>query len=350
MFKLSLIIFMIGLFGCTTLKKPFFYKATAGDGKISYILGTMHLGIPYNDLPSYVREEFENSKILFVESDITSEFIQAGYTKNSNMDLVHDLEQSIVYSLEKQKLISEHPATDKLNNLYLQAGYSAMYAVHSSVTELRPSSHFKAGESLRTRLSPKLWKFLVLELAPFFDERTIENLHIESITEILQVLRPTGVLISGAKAQRFDPRWSLDRNLIDKAHVLNKPIVSLEIPEELSPECLAEVSLYQIENNLTSRPEIDLKNLDELEFYYRQGDEKALSEYFEKNKNNFDSCLVVDRNSAWMPIIERNITERYVSQDEKFFIAVGVAHLVGQKNVLELLKRKGYGVERVKTE
>ena len=350
MFKLSLIIFIFGLLGCTTLKKPFFYKATTGDGKTSYILGTMHLGIPYNDLPSYVREEFEKSKTLFVESDVTSEFIQGGYTKNSNIDLVRDLEQSKDFSLEKQKLISDHPATDKLNELYLQAGYSAMNAVYSSVTELRPSSHFKTGESLKTRLSPTLWRFLVLELAPFFDEKTIEKLHVESVYEILHVLRPNGVLISSAKAQRFDPRWSLDRNLIEKAHILNKHVVSLEIPEELSPECSAEVSLYEIENNLTSRPEKDLKNLDELEFYYRQGDEKALSEYLEKNKHNFDRCLIVDRNSAWLPIVERNITERNVSRGETFFIAVGVAHLVGPKSVLEQLRGKGYSVERIKIE
>lgn len=53
--------------------------------------------------------------------------------------------------------------------------------------------------------------------------------------------------------------------------------------------------------------------------------------------------LLTDRNRNWVPQIERMFTANE-RNNEKEFVLVGVAHLVGQNNVLSLLKRKGYQV------
>ena len=46
--------------------------------------------------------------------------------------------------------------------------------------------------------------------------------------------------------------------------------------------------------------------------------------------------LLVERNAAWIPVIEKNI------KVTPSFIGVGSAHLGGKKGVLNLLRRKGY--------
>ncbi len=51
--------------------------------------------------------------------------------------------------------------------------------------------------------------------------------------------------------------------------------------------------------------------------------------------------ILYNRNRNWIPKIETQITK------EITFIAVGAAHLGGDKGVLNLLRKKGYFVEPV---
>ena len=53
-------------------------------------------------------------------------------------------------------------------------------------------------------------------------------------------------------------------------------------------------------------------------------------------------ALLTDRNQNWIPQIEAMFND-----NDKEFVLVGVAHLVGEKNVLSLLKAKGYKVEQL---
>lgn len=56
--------------------------------------------------------------------------------------------------------------------------------------------------------------------------------------------------------------------------------------------------------------------------------------------------LLTDRNRTWIPHIERMFADNGQSTDKEF-VLVGVAHLVGDKSVLTLLKNKGYYVEKL---
>lgn len=55
-----------------------------------------------------------------------------------------------------------------------------------------------------------------------------------------------------------------------------------------------------------------------------------------------EEILLTNRNSAWIPKIEEHIDKK------SCFIAVGAAHLIGEKGVIQLLKNKGYTVTAVK--
>ena len=54
--------------------------------------------------------------------------------------------------------------------------------------------------------------------------------------------------------------------------------------------------------------------------------------------------LLTDRNHNWLPLIEAMFGD-----NNKEFVLVGVAHLVGKENVLALLKSKGYRIEQFVT-
>lgn len=53
----------------------------------------------------------------------------------------------------------------------------------------------------------------------------------------------------------------------------------------------------------------------------------------------FETLIIDRRNQAWIPIIER-------TPGDRLFVAVGAAHLPGKLGVLNLLKAKGYTLER----
>ena len=51
--------------------------------------------------------------------------------------------------------------------------------------------------------------------------------------------------------------------------------------------------------------------------------------------------LLVERNRNWIPHIEKCL-----KSDEKCFVVVGAAHLVGPDSVVDLLQKAGYKVEQ----
>lgn len=79
---------------------------------------------------------------------------------------------------------------------------------------------------------------------------------------------------------------------------------------------------------------------------YRSGDERALYQDaildMEKHigTDGMDA-LMYQRNRSWMPAIEEHV------QRGGAFIMVGAAHLVGDKSVIDLLRKRGYRVTRV---
>jgi len=80
---------------------------------------------------------------------------------------------------------------------------------------------------------------------------------------------------------------------------------------------------------------------------WRAGDVEQLNELaFEPMKDDPKTVktLLTDRNRNWIPHIERMFTN---NANNKEFVLVGVAHLVGNKSVLALLKAKGYRVNKL---
>jgi hypothetical protein len=65
-------------------------------------------------------------------------------------------------------------------------------------------------------------------------------------------------------------------------------------------------------------------------------EEKGMSSMFEK--------LIYKRNRDMVTKIEG-----FLQTKETYFVIVGAGHLVGERGIIELLKKKGYPVEQLKT-
>lgn len=82
---------------------------------------------------------------------------------------------------------------------------------------------------------------------------------------------------------------------------------------------------------------------------WRAGDEEQLYQLGVKPMSDDPKTiktLLTDRNQNWIPKIEAMFS-RNGKNSETEFVLVGVAHLVGDKSVLSLLKAKGYKVEKL---
>ncbi len=100
-------------------------------------------------------------------------------------------------------------------------------------------------------------------------------------------------------------------------------------------------SLYKMALN----PNVSVDEFKALIETYKSQDSDKLYELMQKyfaQDPTFQVSLLDDRNTDWIPKIEKAVKEK------SSFIAVGAAHLGGKKGVLNLLKEKGYKVKAIK--
>ena len=107
---------------------------------------------------------------------------------------------------------------------------------------------------------------------------------------------------------------------------------TLDTLKAISETKSAEVSNYfsQEVDSLTSL--IDSGDLDSLE--------SSINSWCDRDREQCES-LLYERNRNWIPKIEQ-----FLTQEEDSLVVVGAGHLVGEQNVIELLKQKGYTVRR----
>lgn len=123
-----------------------------------------------------------------------------------------------------------------------------------------------------------------------------------------------------------------------------KPVEGLEsfdfqlgLLNQITYDDQAKMLMDFIKNHAESKLE-----LDSLIAAYKREDLGALSELVRKSDlGNYTSFLLNKRNENWIPKIEK------IMEEAPAFIAVGAAHLGGEKGILNLLKEKGYVVRPV---
>ena len=190
------------------------------------------------------------------------------------------------------------------------------------------------GKSLKDQLKPEefakldeLFKaYLGIPFAPF------------------QSLRPaliSTILLRSPKVMGCPGPAAYDSFLVENAAANNLPIIGLENVEAEFAALDSQPLAKQIEslNKFAATPEKNFGDFKNMYQIYLKQDSDALYKFATKDSDAdglSPEKLLVERNLAWIPVIEKNISAA------PSFIGVGGGHLGGEKGVVELLRKQGY--------
>ncbi|MFC7048862.1 TraB/GumN family protein [Emcibacter nanhaiensis] len=148
-------------------------------------------------------------------------------------------------------------------------------------------------------------------------------------------------------ANGLDPSSGVDHTLQGLAEQGGKEIAGLETTKE-QIEALAhhplEVQSAMLSDTLDKMDQFDDYMHDYISAW-ASGDAKQIEETMVEEMKSYPSmyeALLVNRNKKWAPKIAE-----LIESGKNVMIVVGLAHLVGDDSVLNILKEKGYRIERV---
>lgn len=155
---------------------------------------------------------------------------------------------------------------------------------------------------------------------------------------------------SAAMPENFSADYGLDFYFGSKASARGVRNLGLETIED-QLDMLSAATLEEQARSLLATIDGLGSNRDTIDLYlaWRAGDETALAEIIESGigsagSESYDRLLTL-RNEAWASQMDTILN----AEDEPAFVVVGAAHLVGARNLLELLGERGYTVRRVRS-
>ena len=155
------------------------------------------------------------------------------------------------------------------------------------------------------------------------------------------------VLDIGMRKLGFQPDRGVEQYVLARARGAGKEIVGLETLEfqiglfdALPPE-QQQAMLEQTLDEIDEGAEV----LSKMVAAWRAGELESLRSELLEDFGDFPGLyekLVTDRNNAWVPKLERLMTD-----GQHHLVVVGALHLVGPDNVIELLEERGLKAERL---
>ncbi len=138
----------------------------------------------------------------------------------------------------------------------------------------------------------------------------------------------------------------MEMSIMQEAHQYHKEINGLETAAfqvHLIDQIPYKIQAKELLNDIDS-VETYKKQMDTLLNLYKQQDVEKLLKYSMKDEfgnDEMQDVLLNRRNANWAAQFEK------ISQNKSLLIAVGAAHLGGEKGFLNLLKQKGYAVRAI---
>ena len=200
------------------------------------------------------------------------------------------------------------------------------------------------GKTLPQILSPKGWAAL---------QRYAEQNHVALAG--MERYKPWFVAIllanGEAPAAGLDPAWGLDKQLMERAAQAAKPTHGLETAQAQIATLdglslpLQEAFLMDALREMKDYPHL----MGVLHDAWRRGDVAALEHLakddMQAQSPELYSRVNAGRNQTWLPTLDGVLQDPAGSSA---LVVVGAMHLVGQDGLVQLLKHKGYRVERVR--
>ena len=144
----------------------------------------------------------------------------------------------------------------------------------------------------------------------------------------------------------YDPAKGIDRYFFDKARAAGMPVRALEsIDDQIGRlDGLSTDEQVLLLSDMVSEADALVRDVGTMVTRWRMGDAAGLASLLRPSMHAFpglEERLLIERNRAWVPPIERCVRER-----QGCLVVVGAAHLVGRDSVVSLLRGRGLQVRQ----
>jgi len=224
------------------------------------------------------------------------------------------------------RLVFEAPLDEMEKPVYLQ--------------KLLLAALYTDGSALKDHLDAAVWK----KVQKFCRERNYD-------CDKYQMFRPwmfsLHLTMSEMSKIGVNQNFGVDHVFYQKAKVDGKSLGALEtVDEQIGYMTLLDDDTgdAQVSETVDELRELNVHFTDILRAW-RTGDEAGIATFSSRELKDYPqlySKLIVSRNKRWVNDIEREIRGPVNTM-----VIVGVAHLAGQDSVIDLLRRRGYKVEKM---
>ncbi len=159
-----------------------------------------------------------------------------------------------------------------------------------------------------------------------------------------------GLVLGITQAMGFKSELGVDRNLMERAAKAGKPTAGLETVDAQmrAMDSVPYTEQAQGLDEFLDDPTKAVTQMRQMHGWWRAGDVAKLDSEMradmEKKTPASYKLLDVDRNNAWLPLLEKRLTG---SKEDDTLVVVGSLHLLGKDGLVEKLRAKGYKVERI---
>jgi len=233
-------------------------------------------------------------------------------------------------------------AFDKSDNLVVEANIQEQSKMNTNTQTIMERGFYPPNDSIAAHVSPETYDSVKSEAAKM-------GLPLEMIDRQKPWVLSMSLEAIGLMKQGYDPAYGADNYFLSKA-TGRKKILELESLDE-QINLLANLSDREQELLLLLTLK-DLQNaareVDQVVQAWKSGDTKGMEAIMTKSFKEdpilvpINERLIYERNRKMVSKIEE-----YLKGKGTYFVVVGAGHLVGEKGIIETLRKKGYPVEQL---
>jgi uncharacterized protein YbaP (TraB family) len=270
-------------------------------------------------------------------------------TKNSSDKSSSQTNPTIAYIVGSIHLAKDdfYPLRPEIEKAFQQ---SDTLVVEVDITEqntqvnewLMANGLYKPPETLRDHLPTATYQRL---------ERFInrESLSTDDLLQQRPALLGISVSLYQLKELGMNPALGLDQHFLQAAHQNKKPIRSLEtINDQLTALFAFPDDALMVEQLLDQAEQLPIL-MNDMTSAWKSGDANALSKLLLDQNNEKNAVRFKPLMEAMFYQRNRRMAEKiddWLQEGGRYFIVVGSGHLVGEDNLIDLLRQKGYSLSR----
>ena len=309
-------------------KGPFFWKAEK-DGRVLHILGTVHVGVDFEDLKcsEEISQSLAQANLVWTESN---QSMQQTPVQNTQLnELMLDSSGDSFRNLNKESKDFFHEILKIAGGSSDNLKSSSYLVLLMGVQQLCLLKHKKFINEWNQLKNKKAKSHLDAQIQKIAEDKEISQNYLDTP----QVYE--NIALSTIKFMRrvIEGEGSSFKEKVEET-IKNCTQENLEKNLEAEDQLIAKV----IENTLSGQ------DFDAFELQAQAFKEQGLTEnQIKKQRDFFIKYLLKERNENWLKKI---VSAHQEEENKSMFIAAGLAHFTEDYNVLDMLNGEGFTIKR----